>query len=30
MPVGVRDATTILQTGQRVRLDGYRGIIEIM
>ncbi len=28
--VGVRNATTTLQTGQRVRVDGYRGIIEIL
>ncbi len=28
--VGVREATTKLQTGQRVRLDGNRGIIEIL
>ncbi len=28
--VGVRDATTILKTGQRVRIDGNRGIIEII
>ena len=28
--VGVRDATTRLQTGQRVRVDGNRGIIEII
>ena len=28
--VGVRDATTELQTGQRVRIDGNRGIIEIL
>lgn len=28
--VGVRDAVTKLQTGQRVRLDGNRGIIEIL
>ena len=28
--VGVRDATTKLQTGQRVRVDGNRGIIEIL
>ncbi|NJN44269.1 MAG: phosphoenolpyruvate synthase, partial [Anaerolineae bacterium] len=28
--VGVRDATTRLKTGQRVRIDGNRGIIEII
>jgi rifampicin phosphotransferase len=28
--VGVRDATTKLQTGQKVRVDGNRGIIEIL
>lgn len=28
--VGVRDATKKLRTGQRVRLDGNRGIIEIL
>lgn len=28
--VGVREATTKLQTGQRVRVDGNRGIIEIL
>ncbi len=28
--VGVRDATKKLQTGQRVRLDGNRGVIEII
>lgn len=28
--VGVRDAMTKLQTGQRVRVDGNRGIIEIL
>ncbi len=28
--VGVREATTKLQTGQRVRVDGNRGIIEII
>lgn len=28
--VGVRDATDILQTGQRVRVDGNRGIIEVL
>jgi len=28
--VGVRDAMTRLQTGQRVRVDGNRGIIEIL
>ena len=28
--VGVREATTVLQTGQRVRLDGNGGIIEIL
>lgn len=28
--VGVRNATTELQTGQRVRIDGNRGIIEIL
>jgi pyruvate,water dikinase len=28
--VGVREATTKLQTGQRVRLDGNRGIIEML
>ncbi len=28
--VGVRDATTKLQTGQRVRVDGNRGIVEII
>ncbi|HEY52093.1 MAG TPA: phosphoenolpyruvate synthase [Caldilineae bacterium] len=28
--VGVRGATTRLQTGQRVRLDGNRGVIEIL
>jgi pyruvate,water dikinase len=28
--VGVRDATTVLQTGQRVRVDGNRGIVEII
>ena len=26
--VGVHDATQTLQTGQRVRIDGNRGIIE--
>lgn len=28
--VGVRDATTQLQTGQRVRVDGNRGVIEVL
>ena len=28
--VGVRGATTTLQTGQRVRVDGNRGVIEIL
>ena len=28
--VGVRDATTKLQTGQHVRVDGNRGVIEIL
>lgn len=28
--VGVRDATSVLQTGQRVRVDGNRGVIEIL
>ena len=28
--VGVREATTKLKTGQRVRVDGNRGIIEIL
>ena len=28
--VGVRDAATRLQTGQRVRLDGNRGLIELL
>jgi pyruvate,water dikinase len=28
--VGVRDATTKLQTGQRVRVDGNRGTVEII
>ena len=28
--VGVRDAMTKLQTGQRVRVDGNRGIVEII
>ena len=28
--VGVRDATKTLQTGQRVRIDGNRGIIELL
>ncbi|MEM7112687.1 MAG: phosphoenolpyruvate synthase [Chloroflexota bacterium] len=28
--VGVREATTGLQTGQRVRVDGNRGVIEIL
>jgi pyruvate,water dikinase len=28
--VGVREATTKLQTGQRVRVDGNRGIVEII
>jgi len=28
--VGVRDATKNLETGQRVRVDGNRGIIEIL
>ena len=28
--VGVRDAMKTLQTGQRVRVDGKRGIIEIL
>jgi pyruvate,water dikinase len=28
--VGVRSATAKLQTGQRVRVDGNRGIIEIL
>ena len=28
--VGVRDATTTLHTGQKVRIDGNRGIIEIL
>ena len=28
--VGVREATTNLQTGQRVRVDGNRGVIEIL
>lgn len=28
--VGVRDATRTLQTGQRVRVDGNRGIIELL
>jgi pyruvate,water dikinase len=28
--VGVRDAVTKLQTGQRVRIDGDRGVIEVL
>ncbi len=28
--VGVRDATTKLKTGQRVRVDGNRGIVEVL
>ena len=28
--VGVREATTTLQTGQRVRVDGNRGIVEVL
>ncbi len=28
--VGVRDATTLLQSGQRVRVDGNRGVIELI
>jgi len=28
--VGVRGATTTLQTGQRVRVDGNRGVIEVL
>ncbi len=28
--VGVRDATTTLQTGQTVRIDGNRGVIEVL
>ncbi len=28
--VGVREATSTLQTGQRVRVDGNRGVIEIL
>ncbi len=28
--VGVREATKLLQTGQRVRIDGNRGVIEIL
>lgn len=28
--VGVREATKRLRTGQRVRLDGNRGIVEIL
>lgn len=28
--VGVRGATTALQTGQRVRVDGNRGVIEVL
>ena len=28
--VGVRDVTTILHTGQRVRIDGNRGIVEML
>ena len=28
--VGVRDATNTLQTGQRVRVDGNRGVIEVI
>ncbi len=28
--VGVRDATKTLKTGQHVRVDGHRGIIEIL
>lgn len=28
--VGVREATKLLQTGQRVRIDGNRGIIEML
>ena len=28
--VGVREATETLQTGQRIRIDGKRGIIEIL
>ncbi len=28
--VGVRNATTLLKTGQKVRIDGNRGIIEII
>ncbi len=28
--VGVREATKILQTGQQVRMDGNRGVIEIL
>jgi phosphohistidine swiveling domain-containing protein len=28
--VGVHEATTRLQTGQRIRLDGSSGVIEIL
>ena len=28
--VGVHDATRILQDGQRVRVDGNRGIVEML
>ena len=28
--VGVQDATTRLKTGQRVRVDGSRGVVEFM
>jgi len=28
--VGVRDATKTLETGQRVRVDGNRGVIEVL
>lgn len=28
--VGVRGATTALRTGQRVRMDGNRGVIEVI
>ena len=28
--VGVRDATTRLSTGQRVRVDGNRGFVEVL
>jgi pyruvate,water dikinase len=27
---GVREATRLLRTGQKVRIDGNRGIIEIL